>query len=291
MHFAAFDSIGNVTALVSATNGAVTAQYEYGPFGEFIRATGPMAKLNPFRFSTKFYDEETGLYYYGYRYYNPSTGRWPSRDPIQEQGGLNLYGFVGNSPIIHIDRMGMESIGPNILSICASCAQSLIFNAIQDDLNQHFACGALYNNLIGTGSDSNPADADLCKGYKFDTTLDPDPPKNIASQLSSCILSGLKGEAIDQALKGVTDPKEKKILAQLIEKATDVNVKATLKINGVAKCVMKKVSITLTYTETLSIDGISMDAKTSTVGPYPCGGQNILFGTPNMDGRCSCCQN
>ena len=57
-------------------NGAVAAQYEYGPFGELIRATGPMAKVNPFMFSTKFYDWETGLYYYGYRYYNPSTGRW-----------------------------------------------------------------------------------------------------------------------------------------------------------------------------------------------------------------------
>ena len=42
-----------------------------------------MAKVNPFMFSTKFYDWETGLYYYGYRYYNPSTGRWLSRDPLQ----------------------------------------------------------------------------------------------------------------------------------------------------------------------------------------------------------------
>ena len=57
-----------------------------GPFGEVIRATGPMAKVNPFMFSTKFYDWESGLYYYGYRYYNPSTGRWPSRDPLTEPG-------------------------------------------------------------------------------------------------------------------------------------------------------------------------------------------------------------
>jgi uncharacterized protein RhaS with RHS repeats len=45
-----------------------------GPFGELIRATGPMAKLNPFRFSTKYQDDETDFLYYGYRYYNPSTG-------------------------------------------------------------------------------------------------------------------------------------------------------------------------------------------------------------------------
>ena len=42
------------------------------------------------RFSTKYYDAEAGLYYYGYRYYSPSLGRWISRDPIEEEGGVNL---------------------------------------------------------------------------------------------------------------------------------------------------------------------------------------------------------
>jgi RHS repeat-associated protein len=65
-------------------NGALRARYEYGPFGETIRATGALAKKNPFRFSTKYTDNETGLLYYGYRYYDPVTGRWPNRDPIGE---------------------------------------------------------------------------------------------------------------------------------------------------------------------------------------------------------------
>ena len=79
-YFYCYDGNGNVVALVNAATGAIAAQYEYGPFGEVIRATGPMAKVNPFMFSTKFYDWESGVYYYGCRYYNPSTGRWPSRD-------------------------------------------------------------------------------------------------------------------------------------------------------------------------------------------------------------------
>jgi len=82
----AYDGNGNVMALVSAADGSVAARYEYGPFGELIRATGPMAKVNPFRFSTKYQDEETGLVYYGYRYYDPGTGRWPNRDPLGEPG-------------------------------------------------------------------------------------------------------------------------------------------------------------------------------------------------------------
>ncbi|MDR3564042.1 MAG: RHS repeat-associated core domain-containing protein [Negativicutes bacterium] len=78
-----------------------------GPFGEVIRQTGPMAKANTFRFSTKYQDDETGLNYYGYRYYDPSTGRWPSRDPIEERGGLNIYTFAVNSPQNQIDELGL----------------------------------------------------------------------------------------------------------------------------------------------------------------------------------------
>jgi RHS repeat-associated protein len=84
-------------------------QREYGPFGELLRATGPMAKANPFRFSTKYQDDETDLLYYGYRYLNASTGRWLSRDPIGERGGLNVYDFVGNSTLNCIDRLGLDN--------------------------------------------------------------------------------------------------------------------------------------------------------------------------------------
>ena len=48
--------------------------------------------------------------YYGYRYYDPLTGRWPSRDPIGEKGGLNLYGFVGNSECNRVDLLGLDGI-------------------------------------------------------------------------------------------------------------------------------------------------------------------------------------
>jgi RHS repeat-associated protein len=106
--FVAYDGNGNVSALVSAATGSTVANYEYGPFGEVIRATGPMAKLNPFRFSTKYDDDETDLLYYGYRYYKPSTGTWLCKDPIGERGGPNLYGFVGNDPQDRVDLLGED---------------------------------------------------------------------------------------------------------------------------------------------------------------------------------------
>ena len=81
-----------------------------GPFGEVIRATGPMAKVNPLIYQTEFCDWEIDKYYWKNRFYDPSPGRWLSRDPAEESGGLNLYGFVGNDPLDFIDMDGMERI-------------------------------------------------------------------------------------------------------------------------------------------------------------------------------------
>jgi RHS repeat-associated protein len=105
--FAAYDGNGNVSALVSAANGSVLAQYEYGPFGELIRATGPMAKLNPFRYSTKYQDDESDIIMYPYRPYSAIPGRWLARDPAQESGGMSLYGMLANNPVNDYDSLGM----------------------------------------------------------------------------------------------------------------------------------------------------------------------------------------
>jgi RHS repeat-associated protein len=100
-----YDANGNILGLTD-TQGNPAAAYEYGPFGEAIRVSGSMAAQNPFQFSTKYTDSETGLNYYGYRYYNPSTGRWLGRDPIEEDGGENLYEYCGNDPIDDSDLLG-----------------------------------------------------------------------------------------------------------------------------------------------------------------------------------------
>ncbi len=105
--FVAHDGNGNVVGWTDAANGAATARYEYGPFGEAIRRTGTLAAQNPFRWSTKYTDDETDLVYYGYRYYSPSMGRWISRDPIEEEGGNNLHGFAQNDSVGRFDITGL----------------------------------------------------------------------------------------------------------------------------------------------------------------------------------------
>ncbi|WP_395746835.1 RHS repeat-associated core domain-containing protein [Prosthecobacter sp.] len=109
-HAPCYDGNGNVTELVNLANGNVTARYEYGSFGETISMDGgALAEANPFRFSTKYLDEETGLYNYGYRYCDAVKGGWLSRDPIGERGGVNLYGMCENDSLNQWDYMGLRS--------------------------------------------------------------------------------------------------------------------------------------------------------------------------------------
>ena len=100
-----YDNNGNVTHYCNA-NGAVVASYAYDAFGKTVTQSGPLSGFFRHRFSTKYHDSETDLYYYGYRFYAPSLMRWLNRDPIGEVGGLNLYAFCENSPVINCDTDG-----------------------------------------------------------------------------------------------------------------------------------------------------------------------------------------
>jgi RHS repeat-associated protein len=105
----AFDGNGNVIAMFDSATGKRAAEYEYGPFGELLRSTGPLSSANPFRYSTKYQDDATGLLYFGNRYYSADLGRWIGRDPIGESGGANLYAMVGNNPINAVDVLGLRT--------------------------------------------------------------------------------------------------------------------------------------------------------------------------------------
>ena len=107
-----FDGNGNVSETLDTAG--MAAHYEYGPFGEAVRVSGAMAGQNPFRFSTKYTDDETGLLYYGYRYYNPTTGRWINRDPSGERGGKNNYCICNNNALSQFDYLGLKSEGADL---------------------------------------------------------------------------------------------------------------------------------------------------------------------------------
>ncbi len=102
-----YDHNGNVVVYVSES-GATAAQYVYDPYGNISEQSGTLVDQFSFGFSTKYHDRETSMVSYQRRFYRPDLGRWLNRDPIEEEGGENLYGFVANSPVAHYDVLGCE---------------------------------------------------------------------------------------------------------------------------------------------------------------------------------------
>ena len=100
-----YDGSGNVVGLTDSTQASV-AEYSYDAFGNTLSSSGAQASSNTYRYSTKEYFGSVGLYNYGYRFYSPGMGRWINRDPVEEDGGLNLYAFNYNSPTNYVDPDG-----------------------------------------------------------------------------------------------------------------------------------------------------------------------------------------
>ena len=102
------DGNKNIRSMVDVSGNEV-AQYDYNPFGKIVASSGTYKDSNKYRFSSEYHDDESGLIYYNYRYYNVDSGRWTNRDPMGEKGGYNLYSFINNSSIGHWDILGLIS--------------------------------------------------------------------------------------------------------------------------------------------------------------------------------------
>ncbi len=104
------DAMGNVV-LVSDSEGTQVASYGFTPFGKLVNQVGSYQAR--FLFSSKEFDGETGTLNFGYRLLSPDTGHWLTRDALHELGGVNLYGFVLNSPLTLVDTDGRAPYGAN----------------------------------------------------------------------------------------------------------------------------------------------------------------------------------
>lgn len=104
--FFSYDGGNNVTLLTDA-NGDEVGRYRYDAFGNTLEISGTRAAENPYRFSTKELHGASGLYDFGYRFYSASLGRWITPDPLEEDGGINLYAMVENDPVNLSDDYGL----------------------------------------------------------------------------------------------------------------------------------------------------------------------------------------
>ena len=108
------DGLGSITTLTN-TSGAPVRSYTYDSFGRIVAQTGTLA--NPYTYTGRELDPETGLMHYRRRYYDPLPGRFVSQDPLGLRAGLNLYRYVGNNPLRYLDPNGLASVD----SSCPDC--------------------------------------------------------------------------------------------------------------------------------------------------------------------------
>lgn len=100
------DHSGHVCCLIDSGTGEVADVYRYSSFGEELFENA----ICPWRFSSKRVDSESGLVYFGRRYYDPANGRWISQDPLGRDGGPNLYAYALNRPVIYSDPYGLHIV-------------------------------------------------------------------------------------------------------------------------------------------------------------------------------------
>jgi RHS repeat-associated protein len=86
----------------------LAAKYLYDTYGNTLATYGSLATANRYRFSSKEWNENSGLYYYLFRFYDPNLQRWLNRDPIGEFGGNNLYEFAFDNPVSKVDSYGLD---------------------------------------------------------------------------------------------------------------------------------------------------------------------------------------
>ncbi|MCP4024210.1 MAG: RHS repeat-associated core domain-containing protein [Desulfobacteraceae bacterium] len=109
-YYLAYDQVGSLRA-VSDSAGNVVKQIEYDTFGYILTDTDPLFEI-PFGFAGGLHDQHTGLVRFGYRDYDPDTGRWTAKDPILFAGGdTDLYGYVLNNPVNWVDPWGLLKRG------------------------------------------------------------------------------------------------------------------------------------------------------------------------------------
>jgi len=106
------DHLGS-SSYITNLDGEVSQHIEYVPFGEVFIEERNNTWNTPYLFNAKEFDEETGMYYYGARYYEPRLSLWMSTDPAQEKySNISTYCYVSNNPIKYIDIVGLEIGSP-----------------------------------------------------------------------------------------------------------------------------------------------------------------------------------
>jgi len=126
------DGINSVTSL-STSAGILANTYTYDAFGRLTASTGTLA--NPFQYTAREFDQETGVYEYRARYYDQTLGRFSSEDSMGFSAGLNFYAYASNGPLVNSDPTGLTSY-----QNFSATDQVAMINAVEEIKNKLKEC-------------------------------------------------------------------------------------------------------------------------------------------------------
>ena len=191
------DGLDSITSLTNAA-GAVAQSYTDDSFGNQTASSGSIS--NPFQYTAREFDTETGLYYYRARYYDPNAGRFTSEDPIGFLGSKDFYKYVANNPENAVDPTGLKTVviivyDPGLFGIGSYGSHSAVYIDNGGDPILYDPAGSYSTaRRCGSGQACSDTDADpqkfekfqknagsTVKTFVFDTT--PDEEKQIAKNI------------------------------------------------------------------------------------------------------------
>ena len=171
------DHLGSVRDVIDLATTALVAAFDYTPYGAIARSYGSVTPL--YQWAMLMADPNNGLYISVTRAYNPLYGKWINRDPIKESGGINLYGYVGASPLFATDPLGLatckcqapESGGNRLDSGEKICTYTCTCTGCQESFTIDYSAGSSGRAMcIGQvdGEWTNPGGAEF-KKFTFET--------------------------------------------------------------------------------------------------------------------------
>jgi len=132
-YYLTYDQVGSLR-VIADTSGTAVKQIDYDSFGNIIKDTNPTFTI-PLGFAGGLYDRDTGLVRFGYRDYDPDTGRWTAKDPILFTGGdTDLYGYVLNDPVNLVDPSGEIGVAGAVIGIVAGAYGGFLSGITSGDM-------------------------------------------------------------------------------------------------------------------------------------------------------------
>ena len=144
-YFYTKDHLGSVRD-VTDSDGNIQGHYEYGMYGEVTQTVGTLA--SDFQYAGYYYHAPSGLNLTTYRAYNPTLGRWINRDPIEEEGGTNLYQYCLNEPISFFDPLGLDGNGAGIAAAAIDLATNHPTDFNNNRAKNYYTCAIFVNAAV-----------------------------------------------------------------------------------------------------------------------------------------------